>query len=217
MMSSEKVGILALKTDEQRPKLVNPSKTAFTGEALLVDGGVEQAFTSRFDGFSVTFVLADVGDDPVIETNLACFQRIKSAIGVEIGSGNRQSQVLHRAKSVLEVRFEVESIMMVARDDPGRSHHIALSIGDGQNVRGFGSFSRLISDTLAALLRLCVTAIEIQLRQIEVSLDRLDTLLPDPLQTAIGTPFLEVIVDRLPANLFFSGSARAGAIGNCAH
>jgi hypothetical protein len=26
-----------------------------------------------------------------------------------------------------------------------------------------------------------------------------------------------VIVDRLPANLFFSGSFREGAIGNCIH
>ena len=75
----------------------------------------------------------------------------------------------------------------------------------------------LISDTLASLFRQCVTAIEIQMRQIEVLADRLDTLLPDPLKTDIRTPFLEVIVDRLPANLFFSGSARAGAIGNSVH
>jgi hypothetical protein len=35
MMSAEKVGILAVETDEQRPKLVNPSETAFTGEATM--------------------------------------------------------------------------------------------------------------------------------------------------------------------------------------
>lgn len=36
MMGSEKVGILATKTDEQGSKLVNPSETAFSGETPLV-------------------------------------------------------------------------------------------------------------------------------------------------------------------------------------
>jgi hypothetical protein len=75
----------------------------------------------------------------------------------------------------------------------------------------------LVSDTVTAFLCQPMAAIEIQLRQIEVILDRLDTLLPDPLQTAIGAPFLKVIVDRVPAKLFFSGSFREGASGNCVH
>lgn len=38
-------------------------------------------------------------------------------------------------------------------------------------------------------------------------MDRLDTMLPDPLQTAVSTPFLPVIVDGLPTDFFFSEPA----------
>lgn len=41
MMSSEKVGILAVIANEQRSELVNPGKTALTGEALLVDDSIK--------------------------------------------------------------------------------------------------------------------------------------------------------------------------------
>ena len=217
MMSAKKVGVLTIKTDEQCSKLVHPGKTALTGEALLVDRGIEQAFAPPFGLFAVALVLANVGDDPVIETDFAGFERVKSAVGVEIRSGNRQAQALHSLESSLKVRFEVERIMMVARHDPGRSQHIPLSVCNRQDIRGFGSFAMLISNTLAPFLRQSMAAIQVQLGQIEVITDRLDTLLPDPLQTAIGAPFLKVIVDRLPANLFFSPSFREGAIGNCVH
>ena len=217
MMSAKKVGVLAVITNEQCSEFVNPSKTALTAETLLVNQGIEQAFAPTFRLFSVPLVLANVGDDTVIETDFPCFQRIKSTVSVEECSGNRQTEALHGMKGVLKVRLEVESIMMVARDDPRRSHHVAQSIRDRQNIRGFRSFAMLISDTLAPFLRQSMAAIEIQMRQIEVVMYRLDTLLPDPLQTAIRTPFLEVIVDCLPANLFFSESARAGAIGNSVH
>ena len=43
MMRTKKVAILAIKTDEQRPKLVNPGETAFAGEPLLVNRSIEDA------------------------------------------------------------------------------------------------------------------------------------------------------------------------------
>ena len=89
--------ILAVIADEQRPKLVNPGETAFTGEALFIKGSIEEAFPSTFDGFPVALILADVGNDLVIETDFAGFQRIKGTVGVEECSGNRQSQALHAA------------------------------------------------------------------------------------------------------------------------
>lgn len=217
MMSAKKVGVFAVITDEQRSKLVNPSETAFRGETLFVNERVEEPFSSPLGLFTVALIRADVGNDLMIETDFAGFERIKGAIGIEVRSGNRQSQALHPGKGILEMPLEVESVMMVARDDPGRSHDKALRVRNRQNVRGFGAFSVLVSDTFAPFFRQRVTPIEIQFRQIEVGLERLDALLPDPLKTAIATPFLEVMVDRLPANLFFSGSARAGAIGNCVH
>ena len=217
MMSAQKVGILAVIANKQRSKLVNPSKATLTAESLLVDRSIEKAFPSAFDRFAVAFVLADVGNDVVIETDSARFQCIKSAVGIEERSGNRESKSLHGAEGTREVRVEVEGIVMIARHDPGRSHHIALRVGDGQNIRGFGAFSVLVRHTFAAFFRQRVTSIQVQVRQIEVFSNGRNTLLPNPLKTAVSAPFLEVIVDRLPAYLFFSGSFRDGAIGNCAH
>lgn len=153
----------------------------------------------------------------VIETNLARFERIKGAVRVEVSAGNRQAQAFHPLESRLQVGFEVESIVTVPRDHAGRSQHIALRVGDRQDVGGFRAFSVLVSDTFAAFLRQGMAALQIQVRRIKVRLGGLNTLLPNPLQAAIGTPFLEVIVDRLPAQLFFSGSFRDGAIGSSLH
>jgi hypothetical protein len=62
-----------------------------------------------------------------------------------------------------------------------------------------------------------MAAIQVQLRQIRDGADGLDAGLPDSLQTPIGTPFLEVVVDRLLTDLFFSGWLASGASGSCAH
>ena len=181
MMSTEKVGVFAVITNEQGSELVNPGKTAFTGETLLVDRRVEEAFTPAFSLFAVALVLTKIGDDPMIEANLPSFQRIKSAVRIEVSASNRQSQALHLLESSLQVRLEVEGIMMVARDHPGGSQDIALRVGDGQNIRGFGAFSVLVSDTFAAFLGYRVTPVEVQLGQIEVFSNHLHALLPDPL------------------------------------
>jgi len=37
MVSSEKIGILAVIANEQRSELIHPGKTAFTAETLLVN------------------------------------------------------------------------------------------------------------------------------------------------------------------------------------
>lgn len=217
MVGCQKVGILAIKTNEQCSKLVHPGKTAFTCETLLVNSGIEEPFSSPFGIFTVAFVLADVGNEMVIETDFASIKRIKGAVGVEKGTVNGQSQAFDGFESLLKVGFEVKGVMMVAGHDPRRSNHIALSVGNRQNIRGLGSFPALIRHAFAPFFRQRVTTVEIQLRQIELGSDGLDAVLPNPFQTAIRAPFAEVIIDRLPANLFFSGSSRVPAMGNCLH
>jgi hypothetical protein len=41
MMSAKKVGILAVKANEQILELIDPGKSAFTGEAAYIDLKVE--------------------------------------------------------------------------------------------------------------------------------------------------------------------------------
>lgn len=162
MMSAKKVGIFAIIANKQGSKLVNPGKTALTAEPLLIDRCIEKAFTPAFDGFPVALVLADVGNDVVIEADFARFQGIKGTVGVEVSSGNRQAQVLHMLEGGLQMRFEVESIVMIACDDPRRSHYLPLRVGDGKDIGGFGTFSVLVGDTFAAFLRQRMATIEVQ-------------------------------------------------------
>src|SRR5262249_5986104 len=147
----------------QGAEFIDPSKTALTGEALLVNGGIEEAFTPPFGLLAVTLVLADVGNDLMIETDFASFPGIKGAIGVEIGSGKGQSQTFHPAESDLEVGFEVEGIMMVACHNGCRSNHIAFGIHNGQDVAGFRSLAGLIGDTFTAFLGNGMTTIQVHL------------------------------------------------------
>lgn len=217
MVSAKKVGIFAVIANQQGAKLIDPSEAPFRREALFVDGRVEQALPSAFGRFAVAFVLSNVGNDLMVETDFAGVQRIEGTVGIEIRTSKGQTQAFHVLESRLQMGFEVEGVMMVPRHNPGRSDDVAMSLGDGQDIRGLGAFSVLVGNTFTPFLRDGMAAIQVQARHLEVRADRLNTLLPDPLETAIGTPFLEMIVDGLPANLFFSGSVRAGAIGNCAH
>lgn len=217
MMSGEKISILALKTDQQRPKLVDPGETAFTREALFVDGGIEPAFAASFGCFAIADVLHEVGNDTMVEADFAGLAGIKGAVGIEERARNRQPAPFHGFEGGLQVGFEVKSIMMVASDDPSRGDDKAVGIGDRQNVGGLSPLAPLVGDTLAAFLRQRVAAVQVKLRQVEIGADGLDALPPDPFETAIAAPFAKVVVDRLPTDLFFSSSWRAAAIGNCAH
>lgn len=103
------------------------------------------------------------------------------------------------------MRFEVEGVLMVACHHPRRGHSITLPISNGQDIGGFGPFPALIRDTFAAFFGKRMATIQLQLAQVEVVLNGLQTRLPDPFQASICTPVLEVVVDRLPTDLLFSG------------
>src|SRR5215510_3001229 len=101
MMGRQEIHILTVMTNEQGPEFVNPGKGAFTAEALLVDLGVEQAFASTLDGFTVAFVFGHIGNDPMIEADFASITGIEGAIGIEVSTGNRDTQGLHRLEGRL--------------------------------------------------------------------------------------------------------------------
>lgn len=217
MMPSKKVSILTVKTDQQSTKLVDPGETAFTGEAMFIHSGIEEAFASPLGRFAVAFILGHVGDHPMIEADFASVAGVKGAVGVEERSHNRQAQALEVLEGCLQMGFQAKSVVVIARHDAGRSHDRPFAIGDGQDIAGFSTLARLVSHTVTAFLGNGVAAIEVQLRQIQVMLDRVDAFLPHPFQTAIPAPLLKVIIDRLPTEFFFSGSLASGAIGNSAH
>ncbi len=163
VVTTEKVGLLAIKTDQQSPKLVNPSKTAFTGEALLVQLGIEQALASPLGCFTVAFVFSDVRDHAMIEADFAPVAGVEGTISVENRPSNDQTLTFHRLEGGLKLSFQTKCVVMIVGDDRGRSDHIALGLGDRQDVTGFRPLARLVSHTFAAFLGNRMAAIEVQL------------------------------------------------------
>jgi hypothetical protein len=126
-----------------------------------------------------------------------------------------QPQPFEGLESGLKPGFQTNSIMVIARHDARRNHHKAIGIGNRPDVAGFGAFSPLVGHAFATFVGNDMAAIQAQPRQIEGWSDRLDAGLPYPLETAVSTPFLEVVVDRLPTNFFFSGSLASDTTGSC--
>ena len=115
------------------------------------------------------------------------------------------------------MRFEFEGIVVIASYGQRGSHDVALRIGDGQDVGRFGSLASLVGRRLAAFLGDDVTAVEVDFRQIQIALDRQNAGLPHLLQAAIPAPLAKMVVNRVMADLFFSGSSESGSIGNWSH
>lgn len=217
MMSTKKVGVFAVKTKQQSAELVDPGETALAGEAAFIDLRVEEAFPSALGAFAVALVFGNVGNDTVIKADLTSIAGVEGTIGIEESTSDLQRQAFHEAECHLQVTLEVEGVMMIARHDPGRSHNVPVGFGDGQDIAGFGTFAPLVGNAFSAFLGDSVTTVQVQLRQVELVSNADDAALPDPFQTAIRAPFLKMVVNRLPTQLFFSGFPPSVAIGNCAH
>src|SRR5260370_16250132 len=153
MMTCQKIGVLEVKTDQKGTELVNPGKRAFTDKPVFVDLSIEEPFASVLDRFAIALVFSHVGHDLMIETHFASLFRVKSAIRIEESTRNDQSPVFHGFESGLKMVFEVESVIMVTGHDACGSHHVAVSIGDGQDVAGLRPLARFVRHTLPASLR----------------------------------------------------------------
>src|SRR5712692_6811709 len=105
-MATHKVDFLEIKTHEERPEFVNPSESAFAGKAVLVNSGIEQAFTAPFGGLTIALVFVDVGNKLMIEAHFAGLAGIKAAIGVEVGSLNRHPQAFDGFEGILQMGLE---------------------------------------------------------------------------------------------------------------
>jgi hypothetical protein len=209
--------ILAVKSDEQGTECIDPGQSVFAGKASPVDLSVEEAFAPAFRRFAVTLVLSNVGNDPMIETDLARLTGIKGTVGVEECAGEGQPQALHALESGLELGLEVEGIVVITCNNARRSDNVIIRRQDRQDVTGLGAFAPLIRHALASFLGQGMTAIQVQLAPIKLALHGLNTRLPHFFQAPVGTPFAKMVVHRLPTDLFFVASSGSGAIGNWSH
>jgi len=216
-MSTQKVGILAIKADEQSAELIHPGEGAFNDEALPVKLRVEQTLTPTLGGLAVALVLGDGGDKAMIEAHFPRIAGIEGAVGIEQRPGNAQLQPFQLFEGRLKIALQTKGVMVIARHQIRRGDHKAIAIGDGQDIARLGAFAWLVGHTLTAFLGNGMAAIQVQLRQIERGADRLEAGLPNLSETPVSTPFLEVVIDGLPTDLFFSGSLPSAATGRCLH
>ncbi len=115
------------------------------------------------------------------------------------------------------MRLEIEGIVMIACNGLGGSHDVAIHVGDGQEVGGFGPFASLVGHRLAAFLGNGMAAIKIEFRKIQIVLDGQNACFPCLLEASIPAPLAKVIVNGVMTDFFFSGSPGSGSMGRRAH
>lgn len=213
-VTTHEKGVAAFKTQQQGAKLVNPGERALTGETAFVDVRVEQAFATTLSSPAIAFVLGHVGNNTVIEANFAGGFGVKGTIGVEESTGKGKAQPLHGFEGGLQMRFQFKGIMMMTSHQWCRRHHKALGIRDRQDVGGLGAFARLIAYRFTAFLGNGVAAIQIEFRKIQFVLDAHNAGLPHFFQATIPAPLAKMVVDRMIADFFFSGSPGLLSMGN---
>jgi len=82
----------------------------------------------------------------VVEADLASFQGVKSTIGVEVGSLDRDVQALEPLERSQQMRFEVIGVVVVACENACGGQDIAICIADGQDIGCFCLLSASIGD-----------------------------------------------------------------------
>ena len=116
-MAAHEIALLDVKADEKSTKFIDPGKSSFAGETVVIDDFIEKAFATAFGRLTVALVLSNVGNQLMIEADFASSQCVKAAVGVEDGSGIGQPQAFDSFEGRLQLLFEVEGVVMVARDN----------------------------------------------------------------------------------------------------
>lgn len=216
-MGSHEIKGASVIADEQSAKFIYPGEGAFSTKATFVDFRVKAAFWARFRTGAISRVEGDIGNKAIVETNLTGGAGIKGSIGIEECVCDRDAQTFERLEGRFEMGRHLPGIVMIAGDDISGGDDKAVAVGDGQDVGGFGTLASLIGNPITTLLGNGVAAVKIQIGGIQAVSDHVNTLLPQPFQTAIATPFAKVVVYGRPTDFFFWGFFGSGSIGSFAH
>ena len=151
-MEAEKIGVFALESDQQRPKLVNPCERTFNREATFVNISIELPFPPSFHRFSTPFIFINIRDDTCVPKELPCSTRIKATIGIEIGAFHRQPNSLQPCEQLFQCLCQLIRVIMVARNNTSCRNNVSIRINEQKNVAGFSFLSSLIGYAFAPFL-----------------------------------------------------------------
>ncbi len=148
-MESEKIAPFALKSDQQRPKLVDPCEGTFNCETPFVHVAVEMPLPTTFCRFSTPLVFINVWNNASIPEQLACSAGVKTTVCIEECTPIRQSSPLQVIQQLFECLCQLIRVIVVASNNIGRRKNISIAINQWQYVTGFGFLSSLIGYTFA--------------------------------------------------------------------
>jgi len=148
-MKSKTIECFSFEPDQQRLKHVNPGERPFTDKSMLIDSLIEVAFSSTLHRLSITRVLRNVRNHPMIPQHFARFPRIKTSICIEEGAFVVQPTALHGMKELLQLLLQLIAIVMVASNELRGRNNVPFGIGYGQNVAGLCPLASLIGDRIA--------------------------------------------------------------------
>src|SRR3712207_4053217 len=151
-MESEEIDIFAFKSDQQRPKLVDPGEGSLNRETPFVHVAVEMPLSTAFRRFSATFVFSNVRNNAGIPEQLARSTRVKTTVCIEVRAFIRQSGALQVSKQLLECLRQLICVVMIARNNLGRRKNIPIAIDHGQDIACFGFLAPLIDYAFAPFL-----------------------------------------------------------------
>ena len=199
VMGAQPISIFSVKSDEERPELVYPGESALTDKSFFAESAAEQSFAAVFSRATVSPVFRDVGNEAVIEAGFAGLSGVKGCVGVEISSGNIQSRPFQASEHDLQMRFEVERVMMIARYNTGRGRNEAVRFRQRQDIGSFRFLPPLKRCGFAAFFSGGMASVKIEPRHP----NEINTVPPDLFQAAVTAPFTEMVIHGLPADFFF--------------
>ncbi len=127
-MEAEKIDIFTLKSDQQRPKLVDPCERSLNREAPFVHVAIEMSLPTAFRRFPTTFVFSNVRNNTSIPEHLACSTRVKTTVRIEERSLIRQLGPLQISKQFLERLRQLIRIVVIASNNIRRRQNIPIAV-----------------------------------------------------------------------------------------
>lgn len=127
-MEPEEIAIFALKSDQECPEFINPSKGPFDRKAMLVGITVEMSSSSAFHRFSIALVFRNVGNNSTIPEHFPRCTTIKPTSGMKQGAVIGQTTTLQILKDLLDRSLQVIRVIVVASHNSCRCNDVSVLV-----------------------------------------------------------------------------------------
>src|SRR5215510_10797818 len=117
-----------------------------------MDHCVEQPFVSTLGTLAVTRIHLDLGDHTGIENALTIVSGIKAAIEINIGTSEVQPDLFGHLLQRFQALREQDHVRLVDGSHGERCSHVAMIIGDGNDLLALLVFVARVANAIAPFL-----------------------------------------------------------------